>query len=419
LRAARLLDGRGGPPLRDAAVLVEGATIRAVGPAAEVRAPDGAPVAVHEYGDATILPGLIDVHTHLNGFGDGRLGDELATLPDDILLLQAARNARAHLEAGVTTLRDCGSKGTTAFALRRAAAMGITPAPRLVLSGRPITITGGHLWYFGAEADGTDGVRRTVRQLVKEGADSIKLVATGGSTRTSYPSRPSFNAGELRAGVEEAHKFGKPTAAHCTSTQGVVNALEAGVDTIIHCRFHEPDGTLRFQPELAERIAAAQRWVDYTVAQSGARMHMLQAQQDAGTLDARGRREIESLVRARAQQEEHFRRLLAAGVRMVCGSDSSWMWYPMGHFAEEVIDHAAWGMGAAAAIVSATGDAARCIGVDAVTGTLEAGKAADVLVVRGDPLAAVTALRDVRDIFLGGTPVARPPAAGSERTAAL
>src|SRR5205823_6220818 len=107
-----------------------------------------ASVQVHEYGNATILPGLIDAHTHLNGFGDGRPGEELAALPDEILLLQAARNARLHLEAGVTTLRDCGTKGHTGFALRRAATMGILATPRLILCGRPITITGGHMWHF-------------------------------------------------------------------------------------------------------------------------------------------------------------------------------------------------------------------------------------------------------------------------------
>ena len=409
IRAAQLIDGRGGPPLQHVAVLVEGATIRLVGPASEVRAPDGAPVDVHDFGDATLLPGLIDVHTHLNGFGDGRPGEDLAALPDEILLLQAARNARAHLEAGVTTLRDCGTKNRTGFALREAAKMGIIPAPRLVLCGRPVTITGGHLWYFGEEADGEDGVRRAVRQMIKEGADCIKLIATGGSTRTSIASRPAFNATEIRAIVDEAHKFGKPTAAHCSSTQGVVNALEAGVDTIIHCRFVEPDGTVRFRPEVAERLAAAGCWVDATIAQGGMRIRSLQGRQAAGTLAERERQELERSLHASEVHQDHFRRLLAAGVKMVSGSDSSWMWYPMGHFAEEVIAHAAWGMGAAAAIVSATGAAARCLGVDSLAGTVEPGKAADVLVVDGDPLRDMTALRAVRQVFQAGTRVHRSP----------
>jgi imidazolonepropionase-like amidohydrolase len=408
LRAAQLVDGRGGPPVRDAAVLVEGQTIRAVGPAGEVRAPDGAPVAVHDYGDATLLPGLIDAHTHLNGFGDGRVGDELATLPDEILLLQAARNARVHLEAGVTTLRDCGTKGTTGFRLRQAVAMGVTPAPRLVLSGRPITITGGHLWYFGGEADGVDDVRRAVRQLIKEGADFIKLVATGGSTRTSSPTRPALNADEVQAIVDEAHKFGKPTAAHSSSIGGVLHAVEAGVDTIVHCLFTEPDGSSRFRPDVAEKIASSGRWVDFTLAQSGMRLRMLQERAAAGgPPSAAERLEMEQLKRARETRQDHFRRLLELGVKMVSGSDSSWAWYPMGHFAEEVIEHAEWGMGAGGAIVSATADAARCLQIDGLTGTVEGGKAADLLVVDGDPLHDIQALRRVRDVFLGGQRVRR------------
>jgi imidazolonepropionase-like amidohydrolase len=405
IRAARLIDGCGGPAPERAAVLVEGDTIRAIGPASEVRAPDGAAVDVLDFGDATILPGLVDVHTHLNGFGDGRPGDDLATLPDEILLLQAARNARAHLEAGVTTLRDCGTKNRTGFALRDAARLSIVPAPRLVLCGRPITITGGHLWYFGAEADGEDGVRRMVRQMVKEGADCIKIIATGGSTRTSIASRPAFNAAEVRAIVDEAQKLGKPTAAHCSSTQGIVNAVDAGADTIIHCRFIEPDGSGKFRPEVAERLAASGCWVDATLAQSGMRVRMLQERQAAGTLSERERRELERALRAAEVHQDHFRRLLAAGVKMVSGSDSSWMWYPMGHFAEEVIAHAEWGMGAAAALVSATGDAGRCLGVDSLAGTIEPGKTADLLVVDGDPLQDITALRRVRQVFQAGTPI--------------
>jgi imidazolonepropionase-like amidohydrolase len=406
IRAGQLWDARGGSARDNAAVLLEGDVIRTVGPAGEVRPPDGAPVTVHEYPNATLLPGLVDVHTHLNGFGDGRYGDELSTLPEDVLLLQAARNARAHLEAGVTTLRDCGSKGRSAFALRQGVSMGITPSPRLVLCGRPVTITGGHLWYFGAEADGVDGVRRTVRQLLKEGADFIKIVATGGSTRTSFASRPAFNVDEMHALVDEAHKFGKPTAAHSSSTQGIVNALEAGVDTIIHCRFIEPDGTLNYRPEVADAIAAAERWVDGTLAQGLFRVHQLEQKRDAGQpLTGAETREIERGLRSAEVLQDHFRRMLAAGVKMVSGSDSSWMWYPMGHFQEEVIEHAAWGMSVTDALISGTRHAAKCVGVDALVGTVEAGKIADLLVVQGDLLQDITALRHVRQVFQAGRPV--------------
>jgi imidazolonepropionase-like amidohydrolase len=413
IRAARVIDGHGGGPQAGIAVLVEGTTIKAIGPRAEIAPPDGAPCLVLEYPQGTLLPGLIDTHTHLNGFGDGRAGDDLAMLPDEILLLQSAANARTHLTSGVTTLRDCGSKGQTAFRLRQAATMGITDTPRLVLCGRPVTITGGHLWYFGAEADGPDAGRRTVRQLIKEGADFIKLTATGGSTRTSFPTRPSFSPDELRAIVDEAHAFGKPTAAHCTSSQGVRNAVEAGIDTIIHCTFAEPDGTPVFHQELAEQIAARGCWVDFTIAQLGMRQRLLEERQGRGeTLAADEAAELDRIRRTRDVRQDHFQRLLAMGVRMVSGSDSSWSWYPMGHFQEEVIGHAEWGMTALDALLTATRDAAACLGLAGVTGTLAAGKVADLLVVAGDPALDIGDLRRVVDVFLAGRRVPRPAAGG-------
>ena len=126
--------------------------------------------------------------------------------------------------------------------------MGIVPAPRLVLAGRPIAIIGGHLSYFGTTATGVDECRAAVRQLIKEGADFIKITATGGSTRTSHPLRPSFNVEELSAICEEAHRFGKHAAAHCASSQGMVNSLDAGIDTIIHGVHKDPDGADTYRP---------------------------------------------------------------------------------------------------------------------------------------------------------------------------
>ena len=127
----------------------------------------------------------------------------------------------------------------------------------MVICGRPIAITGGHMGYFGSEADGEVAVRAEVRKLLKEGADYIKIVASGGSTRTSDPNRASYSVAELSAMTDEARRHGKLTAAHCTSAESIQNCLDAGVDMIIHCIFTEPDGTYRFRPDLVERLAAA------------------------------------------------------------------------------------------------------------------------------------------------------------------
>jgi imidazolonepropionase-like amidohydrolase len=425
LRAARVVDGRGGEPVQEGAVLLDGERILAVGPADAVQPPAGAAVERLDYPGGTILPGLIDTHVHLNGIGDGRPGDDLATLPDEILLLQAAQNAQRHLASGVTTLRECGAKGRTTFLLRQALRQGIGEGPRLVLCGRPITITGGHLWYFGQQADGVDEVRKAVRQLVKEGADFIKVAATGGSTRTSNPLRAAFTPPELAALVDEARKFGKRVAAHCSGIEGVVSALDAGMgdgDTIIHCIFREPDGTTRFREDVARRLVEQGVWLDLTLAQGGARERQLRAKaaraEGAGTqgeagLTAAEQAELAAVARGRQVRLEHFGRLVELGAKLVSGSDSAWSWYPIGEFQYEVIDHAEWGMGNMAALLSATRDAAACLGLAETTGSLEPGKAADVLVVDGDPLANIRDLLRVRDVFAGGRRVAGAPPAGS------
>ena len=404
LKAARLIDTAREAVQEQAAILLEGDTVRQVGTAETVHAPEGAPVHEIDYGDATILPGLVDSHVHLNGIGDGRAGDELVTLPDEVLTVQAAENARRHLYSGVTTLRDCGAKNRTTFLLREAVEMGIVPAPRLILAGRPVAIIGGHLSYFGTTATGADECRAAVRQLIKEGADFIKITATGGSTRTSHPLRPSFNVEELSAICEEAHRFGKHAAAHCASSQGMVNSLDAGIDTIIHGVHKDPDGADTYRPDIAERIAEQGVFVNPTLGQGVARIRMLE---DMDTLNADQQAELDTFRQNSDARMDHFARMRDAGVIMAAGSDSAWSYYPMGDYQTDIEAHAMAGMSNMEAIVSATRDAARSCCVDSLVGTLEPGKQADVLVVDGNPLDDLSALRQIADVFLEGSRIDR------------
>ena len=228
IKAARMLDGKSNVVLDNPVVITRGSEIYFVGTEEEMPVPLESIIEEFNYPDATILPGLVDTHVHINWFGDGRPGDEIEQYPTDLLLLQSAQNIEKHLKSGVTTIRDCGSKHKTAFFIKDAVGLGIIPGPRMVVCGRPITITGGHTWYMGGEANGKVGVTNAVRQLVKEGADFIKIIATGGSTRTSVQFRQSFNQEEIKVIVEESHKLGKLTAAHCVGNDGILNALEAG-----------------------------------------------------------------------------------------------------------------------------------------------------------------------------------------------
>ena len=402
IRAGRLLDCVGGPATVNGAVLIEGARIRAVGRQTDIAAPEGAPVRIYDYPDKTVMPGMVDCHTHHNGFGDGRLGDELATLPDEILTLQSARNARTSLFTGVTTIRENGPKNSTMFRLRDAVEEGILPGPRMVLCGRPVSIIGGHMGYFGSEVTGPTEARATTRQLIKEGADYIKITATGGSTTTSFPLRPSFNVDELCAITEEARKFGKLTATHCVSTQGIVNSLDAGVDMIIHCIYKDSDGGSAFRPDVAERIGEQGAFVNPTlhVTRSGLWTLLSQREREgpSRTLDAaidEGRRELDTRL-------DHCRRMIEMGLKVITGSDSSWSNYKLGNTVYEIECLVISGYTPAEGVLSVTRDAAKALDVDDRVGTLEPGKEADIIVVDGDPTERIEALWEVQDVFFAG-----------------
>ena len=408
ITGARLLDGSSALPVDRAAVLIEGGRIVGLGRLADVHAPDGASVDRRDYPDATILPGLVDAHTHLVAPGDGTLGDDIAKEDDDLLLLQAAKNARTLLHSGVTTLRENGAKGQVAFSLREGIRRKLAPGPRMVICGRPIAITGGHMGYFGSEADGETAVRAEVRKLLKEGADYIKIVASGGSTRTSDPNRASYTVAELAAMTEEAHRHGKLTAAHCTSAQSVQNCLDADVDMIIHCIFTEPDGTYRFRPDLVERLAAAKAWVNPTlyVMKAGIERQR-EAREREGRLTPELAAQLEQQRRALDVRVDAVRKMSAAGVRMTAGSDSPWGWYAPGEFVHEIHMLAQAGLSYADAVVAGTAGAADSIGTGGVAGRLAVGRPADVLVVRGDPTREITALWDVLDVYQSGRRIER------------
>ena len=408
ITAARLLDGTGSAPAEQAALLIENGRVVKVGRAADVRAPEGASVDGKDYGDATILPGLVDAHTHLVAPGDGTLGDDIAREDDDFLLLQAAKNARTLLHSGVTTLRENGAKGKVAFSLREGVRRQLAPGPRMVICGRPIAITGGHMGYFGSEANGEVAVRAEVRKLLKEGADYIKIVASGGSTRTSDPNRASYTVPELAAMTDEARRHGKLTAAHCTSAQSIQNCLDAGVDMIIHCIFTEPDGTYHFRPDLVERLVAAKAWVNPTlyVMKAGIERQR-EAREREGRLTPELETQFETSRRALDVRVDAVRQMSEAGVLMTAGSDSPWGWYAPGEFVHEIHMLAQAGLSYSEAIVAGTAGAADSIGVGAVAGRLMAGRPADVLIVRGDPTREITALWNILDVYQSGHRVAR------------
>ena len=410
IRASVLIDGKGGTPMQEGAVLMRGSKIVAVGSAREVAAPENAPVETFDYPGMTVMPGMVDCHTHHNGFGDGRLGDDLAKVPDEILAIQSARNARASLYSGVTTIRDNGAKNNTMFRVKEAILQGIIPGPRMIITGRPITMIGGHMWYFGSAVTGPVEAVAATRQLIKEGADYIKIAATGGSTLTSNPLLPGLNVDEITAITNEAHKFGKLTATHCTSTQGIINSLEAGVDMIIHCFFKEADGTSNFRGEVAELIGQQEAYINPTVHVSRARIWALQYIKDDRGLTPEQQARLDELQEDFDVRLEFLSRLISMGLKIITGSDSSWGDYKLGNAVYETECLTMAGFSAMQGIVSVTSEAAKSLGVDSITGSLEPQKEADIIIVEGNPAENIQDLWKVRDVFLAGLRVDRGPA---------
>jgi imidazolonepropionase-like amidohydrolase len=408
LTADRVIDGSGGPAIDNGGVLIEGDRIVRVGPVAELTAPDGARVEVVAYPGATLLPGFVDAHTHIVSPGDGTPGEGVAAMDDDTLLLIATRNVRRMLNAGVTTARENGAKGRVGFAIRGAIRAGIIPGPRMVISGRPVATTGGHLHFFGQPADGVEGVRHATRVLIADGADWIKITATGGSTRSSDPLRPSFTTDELRTIVEEAHNRGRLTAAHTTATAGIERVLDAGVDMIIHCQFLNPDGVARYREDLVDRIVRDERWVNPT-------LHTQQTEIDG----LEGKRERDGGLSAadEAQQADNRAtmevllkstgRMLKQGVKVTAGSDTAWRWGRAGGLAGEVYQLGQAGMTNAQAIVAGTSGAAESMGIADAAGSLQAGRQADVVAVTGSPLDDLRTLWAVEDVWQAGRRVER------------
>lgn len=266
--------------------------------------------------------------------------------------------------------------------------------------------------YFGSEADGADEVRKEVRKLIKEGCDYIKITATGGSTRTSFPLLPSYTVEELRVIVSEAHRFGKLTAAHCVSTQGTINCLDAGVDMIIHCVFREADGSFKFRPEVAERIGKQGAWVNPTLHVVRASVFKLEKKREAEGLSPAEQTSLDNSRRQFEATLDSCQRMLGMGLKVMAGSDSSWGDYPMGGFVHELEALVDAGCTPLQAVAAGTRDSAASIGVANVVGTLEPGKAADILAVDGDPSQDIRALWKTAAVFHDGRQVELPPKEG-------
>src|SRR5207245_247442 len=248
--AARLLDGRGGPPIKPGRVLIEGDRIRSLG--ATLQPP--AEAQRYDFPDATILPGLIDCHVHLADVGEADPKDS-AGEDDAVRVLRLAQHAARTLRAGVTTVRDLGGRNHLEFGFRQGVEAGLAIAPRLWLCGKIVSMTtpGADMWPgMYRQADGPWELAKAVREQVKAGADVIKVMASGAimAPANERPGQAQYRPDELQAATETAHGLGRRVAAHAHGIEGIRNAVAAGVDTIEHGTYLHQD------PAVATQMAA-------------------------------------------------------------------------------------------------------------------------------------------------------------------
>lgn len=378
LRAARLFDGTGTPAIDNAIVVIDGQRILAAGSAADIAVPENSEVI--ELPGHTLMPGLIDAHTHLSQAGEQRIFDTTPEEPET-RLLKAVRNLRNDLRTGVTAVRLVGTPDFSDIALRAAIAAGDVPGPRIVTSTRAIHATNGHGYAGGF--DGVEEIRKAVRTNLRRGADLIKFMATGSVDRQGGHFLPEYSREEFAAIIDEAHRYGRKACTHCIRPAEVKLCVELGVDFIEHGHMMDDDcialmkrkgtwlvGTLAIV--LDEHIFAADLEVNPTF------------------------RDIEWLPRRRLAPD-NTRKAIAAGLPYACGTDAM-----HGGMAYEVRAHVEIGIDTRTALLAATANAARVCGLDHLVGTVEAGKEADIIAVDGDPLSHITALERPKLIMKAG-----------------
>ncbi len=394
LTAAHMVDPAGGKVVNAPAVVIKDDKIVSVGTASSLPAPAGARKI--DLGGATILPGLIDMHTHITIRSDKQGYQRLGiSLPAEAI--SGVANAAKTLQAGFTTLRNVGADGYSDVALRDSINEGETVGPRLFVSGPLIGATGGHCdenllpfaYHTVGEgvADGADAIRKKVREVHKYGANLIKLCATGGVlSKGDTVGAQQLTYEEMKAAVDEAHMLGLKVAAHAHGTSGINDAIRAGVDTIEHASLAD-----------AESIALAKQkgavfdmdiYNDDFILAEGAKMGMLPESLDKERMIGR-------------QQRETFKRAVQAGVTMTFGTDAGV--YPHGDNARQFAKMVEWGMTPMQAIQAATSTAAKVLGhLGDDLGTIAPGKYADIIAVSGDPIANVAELEHVRFVMKAG-----------------
>ncbi len=395
LTGATLIDGNGGAPVPDAALLVEGERIAWVGPAADLPA-EAQSVEQIDVSGKWLMPGIIDAHIHICYNGEESTF-ALLEKPRDDLVLEAVEICERTLSQGVTTIRDVGGEQYIEMSLRKAIDRGFIRGPRMKLSGRVISMTGGHAHFIAREADGPHEMRKAAREQIKAGADLVKLMATGGSATPGQDIHASqLTVEEIAAVTEVAHMMGRTVAAHCHGTGGIRNCMLGGVDSIEHGTYLDEETA----DMMVER--GAQLVLTVGVGNPDLESYPLSPVQQADA--ARRKPMIEQGVK---QIRQTIALARSKGVFIGCGTDAGGNplaphQFAMARELELLVEN---DLTAMEAITIGTRNNARILRWEDEIGTLEAGKYADLLLLEADPLQDIRNLRRIAAVYKGGEKV--------------
>ncbi|MGH7737236.1 MAG: metal-dependent hydrolase family protein [Candidatus Tyrphobacter sp.] len=380
VRAGVLYDGTLDPPKRNVDIVIEGARIQ------EIRAAGGDA----DFSAACVTPGLVNAHAHLEGSGEPDMMQMIATTTQNQRMLRAVENARKSLRAGVTTVRDVGSSHGISADVRDAIDAGRIPGPRTRVAGYVLCMTGGHGWPIGREIDSPAEARKAVREQMKAGADCIKLIATGGvMTKGAVPGNAQLTPDELSAAITEAHRHGLRVAAHAIGTEGIKNALRAGIDSVEHGHMLDDEAIALFRERGAYLVP--------TLAAPTCILEHIEGGDMPAYVVEKARYVNERMLR-------NIKRAYEAGVKIAGGSDSGTPFNKHEEYAYEVeLMHTLLGMTPQQALHAATAVAGELVGLQ--RSVLAPTENADILLLPRDAGADVRALRDVTLVIKDGKPV--------------
>lgn len=393
-----LFDGTGKDPESEVIIEIRNGFIRQVAQRSQFSFAGVDASHIIDYSEFYLLPGLIDGHVHLcldaGNSHDSVVKNMLEEYEQGTLYSRLLRNYYLLLKGGVTTVRDLGGPGFGTVWLRNAVEKGILFGPRLLTAGMPVTTPKGHLHYLGLPADSREDIETALNKLWNANVDVLKICVTGGIlTPESNPYMVQFASDDLRYMVEEAHARKKLVAAHVLCTDGILQAVESGIDTIEHCVWKNEDG-FDFDEEVAQCLQ-----------ESPARIHATFTGADRELLIKEDHDEEDFQLNIESLQEKYqfHRAMFNRGTPVICTSDAGVRWTRFDEFWRSLAAMTvALQVSPEQALLAATGEAAKSIGLETVTGTIEEGKAADILVLTEDPLSDISNLQHMHSIICRG-----------------